>query len=224
MQNKSQNLFSFRELFGKTREVSFVREAWGSVRNAIWGSSAAMIVAVTILFLSLLTISKPARVYPFEETKTVATQSAVKIEYYLPYPGILPDSPLYLFKAARDRVWLWLTWDSEKKAQAELLLADKRIGAAKALIEGGKANLGVGVATKGEKYLEQAVKRTVSLNKQKDTKSLLLKLRDAVNGHGQLLTELQEKVPVDDRDEIGMARQVNRMAAEEVNQGLMETE
>ncbi len=78
-------------------------------------------------------------------------ETTPKVDYFLAYPGMLPDHPLYFLKMARDRVWLWLTPDPLKKAELLLLFADKRLGAGKALIEGNKIKLGVTTVTKAEK-------------------------------------------------------------------------
>jgi hypothetical protein len=97
------------------------------------------------------------------------------MEYYLPYPGILPDSPLYKIKALRDKIDLWFTFNPVEKATKELQYADKRINAAIFLMQGGKASLGVSTATKAEKYLESAAGLAVGEEKSgKDVKSLLL--------------------------------------------------
>ena len=95
--------------------------------------------------MSILSVGKSAAVGVAAAAKEAVT---VKVEYYLPYPGILPDSPLYKIKAIRDRVQLVLTFDEVQKAERELLYADKRVGAAWALADGGKADLAVSTATK----------------------------------------------------------------------------
>src|SRR3989344_991141 len=133
-----------------------------SIVKKVLGTSAALMVGFVVLVLSIMAAVNPLVVSPHEE----ATSGGVlvqKVEYYLPYPGILPDSPLYKVKALRDRISLWLITDPGKKAEKELLLADKRIGAAVALVDGGKDELAVSTATKGEKYLEQAVNRVLGI-------------------------------------------------------------
>ena len=120
-----------------------------------------------------------------------------EIDYYLPYPGILPDHPLYWLKMARDRVFLWLTRDPTTKLERLLLYADKRIGAAEALIKGGKSDLGLSTASKAEKYLEQAVDQLeVVKNKDKDKAERLEELLGrATLKHKEVLEGVLEKVP-----------------------------
>ena len=129
-----------------------------------------------------------------EEIEIVELENGV--DYYLPYPGILPDHPLYWLKMIRDRVRLWLTRNVEAKYERLLLYADKRIGAAKVLIEGGQADLGITTVTKAEKYLEQAVSQ---LEKVKETGKAyperVENLQKAISKHEEVLRAVKEQVP-----------------------------
>lgn len=123
-----------------------------------------------------------------------------KIEYLMVYPGILPDSPLYKLKAIRDRIKLWLTTDSVEKSELLLLLADKRLGAGRVLIEGNKVPLGITTVGKGEKYLESAVKE-VKLAKAKNLNAGLIagKVKLASLKHEEILLEIKEKITPEGR-------------------------
>jgi hypothetical protein len=125
-----------------------------------------------------------------------ATTAAQKesTDYHLAYPGILPDHPFYFLKMIRDRIWLLLTTDCLKKAEVLLLFADKRIGAAQALVDGQKTKLGVTTATKAEKYLERAVDQEVKAReKGEDTRSFLEKITKAALKHEEILLAIREK-------------------------------
>ena len=110
--------------------------------------------------------SRPPVVTHAAETNS-ATQEATPVmqevvvqedrDYSLPYPGILPDHPLYFLKMFRDRIRLWLTRDSLSRAQLMLQYADKRVASSLALAEKGKAGLAGTTATKAEIYFEQAL-------------------------------------------------------------------
>ena len=132
-------------------EGSFWRSAWGNLRNALIGCSAAVIFGLVVLLMSILAVGDPKAASLNGDDVVVNQEVTVKVEYYLPYPGILPDNPMYKLKAVRDRVSLWLSGGGEARIRRELLYADKRIGAAKALVDGGKVSLGVSTATKAEK-------------------------------------------------------------------------
>lgn len=115
---------------------------------------------------------------------------AQNVDYYLPYPGILPDHPLYWLKMVRDRIGLIITTNPQVKAEKLLLYADKRLGAAWALIDGNKLNLGVSTLSKAEKYLEQAVALTTG----EEAKNRLGK---AVLKHEEVVRRLRSKTEPD---------------------------
>src|SRR3990167_6486999 len=87
----------------------------------------------------------------------VGQQEERSIDYALPYPGILPDNPLYFLKVTRDRIVSWLVLDPVKKGYYLLLLSDKRLAAGKVLVETGKADLGVTTVVNGEEYFSEAI-------------------------------------------------------------------
>lgn len=124
----------------------------------------------------------------------IATNEA-KVDYYLPYPGILPDHPLYFLKMIRDRIWLFFTTDSLKKAEIFLLFADKRINAAQFLVNGNKASLGVSTALKAEKYLERSINQIESV-KDNQEKAKVFKEKLALSGgkHEEILSEIQKVI------------------------------
>lgn len=75
-----------------------------------------------------------------------------KVIYNLPYPGILPDHPLYPIKALRDKMRDFLTRDNLKKAELYLLYSDKRAAMSLALAKKGKSQKAIDTFSKGEKY------------------------------------------------------------------------
>jgi len=133
----------------------------------------------------------------YKITVPTATQSVQKqeIDYFLAYPGILPDHFLYPVKMIRDRIRLWLTVEPLKKAELMLLFADKRLGAGKVLIEGNKVDLGISTLSKAEKYLQRSLTQIETIQK-KDEKTRLFweKLTTAATKHEEILVSLKEKV------------------------------
>jgi len=137
-----------------------------------------LLFAMAFLFLSFMTVlvpiiqeyhgaqASPAMViYPDPEFYQ-ATPGAKLGDYYLAYPGILPDHPLYWVKMIRDRIVLTLTAEPVARWQLLLLYADKRIGAAQVLVKGNKVSLGAVTATKAEKYMDQALGQLEKLKSQ----------------------------------------------------------
>lgn len=120
---------------------------------------ASLVFASSVLFTSIFRTASPQ--YVFSQAGQVESATTEwgedVIDYYLPYPGVLPDHFLWPIKALRDKLWLLVVRDSGKRAEVLLLFADKRVGMARELVRGGKPELGVSTATKAEKYLEQAL-------------------------------------------------------------------
>lgn len=156
------------------------------------------ILVISVVQTSALTASKnfkiaPATPTPAESSSSVEIQK--EVDYFLAYPGILPDHFLYPIKMIRDRIRLSLTTDPLKKAEQFLLYADKRLGAAKALIEGGKQELGLTTLTKAEKYLEQAIiQERTAREKSKETIAFLEKLLKATLKHEEVILNINEKL------------------------------
>jgi len=175
----------------------------------------ALFFAVSILAFSVVRVSAAS-------TEKVATQEAqAKTDYFLAYPGLLPDHPLYSLKMVRDRIWLWLTNNSLKKAELLLLFADKRLGAAKALIEGNKVELGVSTMMKGEKYLERAISQgKMAAEKGEDAQVFLVKLSQATLKHQEVLTELVNKVPESFKESLGKAVSASQKSYEQIQEAL----
>lgn len=175
----------------------------------------ALTFAFSLLTISLLEISKAETENQGEEIEVIElgekewqefegdkslkgeliTEDNQRVDYYLPYPGILPDHPLYWLKMLRDRLMLLFTRNPLERWQRLLLYADKRIGAAQALINGGKSELGLTTATKAEKYYSQAVELVLNLEKEKKAgwseKERLIK---AGERHRQICQILKSKV------------------------------
>ncbi len=115
--------------------------------------------------------------------------------YYLAYPGVLPDNILYKVKMVRDRLRVWTTRDDLKKANLYLLYADKRLNAARFLVEGSKSRLGVVTASKSGKYLDLAYNSAKRAEGEgKDIGEFWTKLESASEYHVELLTQLSPVV------------------------------
>jgi len=155
--------------------------------NVKWQMSKLILVLGVFLWAAFPVLALP----PKKQPTPLPTPTPAKVDYFLVYPGILPDHFLYPIKMVRDRIWLFLTADPLRKAETLLLFADKRLGAGKALIEGGKEQLGISTLTKAEKYLERAIaQERIASQKGKDTTAFLEKLLLATKKHEEVLLEL----------------------------------
>ena len=156
------------------------------------------ILTISVLKASAQTSSQNYQIAPLVEEEATEEGELVvekkEVDYFLAYPGVLPDHFLYPIKMARDRIWLWLTMDPLKKAELLLLFADKRLGAGKALVEGNKVDLGITTFSKAEKYLQRAANQERAANqKDKDTMNFVKKLYSASLKHKEVLMDCQEK-------------------------------
>jgi len=150
-----------------------------------------------ILFLSSF-LFLPSLVGAQEATESSPPTPTVQSNYSLPYPGMLPDNPLYTLKMIRDGVVRFLITDSYKKAQFNLLQADKRLQAGVFLLKKGqtKTELALSTIAKGENYFSQALMETVRSNAEgRDIGPLLGDLEQSVQKHRQVVSNLKTTLP-----------------------------
>lgn len=177
-----------------------------------------MMVVVSALAVekSQSPIAEVATASATTSAEIVTDQDVVSIQdlvgdYYLPYPGILPDHPLYRVKMLRDRIRLILANTPEKKFELQLLYADKRIGAAQVLQTGGKTALAQETAFKAEGYLNQAAESALALNEAESWQ----RLRRASVKH---LSILEMMMAIEgDISRVERARDLNKSTVDQIN-------
>lgn len=160
-----------------------------------------MLAALTATLLSVpvsVFAVTPATTAATKEKVTTATTgadqsvevAAPKVDYQLPYPGMLPDNPLYFLKQIRDWILDKLIMDPVKKAEFYVLQADKRLVMGTMLNASGKAPLGEQVISKAEKYMNNAVQSLLVLKSQgKDVPAYIVDhLSKALAKHTEVLT------------------------------------
>lgn len=150
------------------------------------------IFCVTLaLFIGTIAIAQEIESSPSASASPTPKPS---VEYFLPYPGLLPDHPLYPIKVLRDRIVGILTADPVKRIEFNLLMADKRLNMGIFLSEKGKEELAESTISKGEKYLQQAVDQFAALfGKEKELGALLDQLKKSTDKHKEVITTLREK-------------------------------
>lgn len=141
------------------------------------------------LLLFLLVIG--LLIVPSSLAKENLTESA-RVEYTLPYSGMLPDSPLYFLKAFRDRLIATFISDPIKKAEFDLLQADKRLSAAIALFEKGKKDLAESTISKGENYFEDGLKNLDLAKRQgREIGGLVTNMELSAKKHLEVLSKMK---------------------------------
>jgi len=167
-----------------------------------------------LIFLGFFAISFIGRVENINAQETVvetetpvgidvnASQSAEegsqRINYELPYPGMLPDNPLYILKVIRDGIVKFLINDSLKKAQFSLLVAEKRMYAGKLLVAKNKDQLAVTSISKSNNYLDEALVAILMVKKQNpkspDVKLFLQQFKSATLKHLEITKDLRSSI------------------------------
>jgi len=81
-----------------------------------------------------------------------ASPAPSPVDYALPYPGILPDNPLFFVKRLRDTILIQLISNPVRKAEFHQLLADKYHSMGEVLLEKGKTDIALSTFTKGAQF------------------------------------------------------------------------
>jgi hypothetical protein len=162
--------------------------------------SSVFAFAFAILSISILQTTSIS--YSFTAKTSGSSVLGIKdseIDYQMPYEGrVLPDSPFWVLKAIRDKIWYLITSSHTRKAELALLFSDKRLMSAKSLFEKNKPDIAISTLTKGEKYLEIAVfEEKVARQQNYDTSAFLTRLAVASLKHMQIIESLMPLVPED---------------------------
>lgn len=156
---------------------------------------AFAVLSISILQSTSITYSFKAKT---SGTSVLGLQTP-EIDYQMPYEGkVLPDSPFWVLKAARDKIWYSITASPLKKAELALLFSDKRLVSARILFERKKPDIAISTLIKGEKYLEIAVaQEAIARSQGYETSTFLERLAVASLKHRQIIGSLISLVPED---------------------------
>jgi hypothetical protein len=151
-----------------------------------------------IFFLLVLLLSFSAsfpKAYAIEEDLSASSSSSQQaVSYELPYPGLLPDSPLYFLRAIRDKITGFLISDPLIKAEFNLLQADKRLNAGIYLFNKGKTSLALSTISKAENYFDEALNKVGEAKMEgKHIDEMKGKLKQALAKHQEELDKLIKK-------------------------------
>lgn len=146
-----------------------------------------------LLLIALLFAARPAAAQV--EAESVPAQQ--HIEYNLPFPGILPDHPLYKLKVLRDKIMLWLTINPKNKTDLYLLLTDKGILATAMLVDKNQIPLAKQTALKAEHNYTLLTQELYRLP-EKPSPEFFLKLKTAAAKHQEVLRSLSGRVSPED--------------------------
>ena len=132
----------------------------------------------------------------FAKDLMATSSSKAEINYELPYPGLLPDNPLYFLRIIRDKTINFLIADPLKKAEFNLLQADKRLNAGIYLFNKGKISISISTISKGENYFEESLEKAKKARHEgMEINEITRKLIDSSKKHQEILKSLEEKSP-----------------------------
>lgn len=160
----------------------------------------AGLVFALILFFSVASLSFAKDLIPSSSPSATPTPKVEKVNYELPYPGLLPDNPLYMLKAARDRVIQFLISDPVKKAEFNLLSSDKRTNTGYYLINKNKDEMGVLYISKGNNYMHMAIQD--AKNSGEKGKTLMDKIKPSIKKHEEVIKSVLSKVDKTNRTKL----------------------
>lgn len=132
-----------------------------------------------------------------DDTLPVSLPTITPSEYKLPYPGLLPDSPLYFLKAFRDNVAAFFIGKPVDKAEFMLLQSDKQVAASYMLLtqEKDKTDLAVKTFGQAQDDFDEAIEQTQLAKKQgMEVRDMAKKLADAQQKHLQVLDQIDQQI------------------------------
>lgn len=180
------------------------------------------IIAISLFIFSLFPLSQVLAAVPTKQTmeKTVQQQESSspdgliptadltkKSEYMLPFPGLLPDHPLYFLKNIRDFLLDKLIVDPIRRSEFYLLQADKKLAMTIVFIEKGNASRAEEMLTKSGKHMEQSIRGLVTLKSQgKEVPGYVVdRITNALVKHEEVLTGLLQKVQGNQKENFSTA-------------------
>ena len=128
-----------------------------------------LILSIVTFFISIYILLATAyaqeiktTVTPVDSAGTVAVTSPTPVDYQLPYPGMLPNNPLYLLKVFRDNLTAFFLSKPIDKANFDLMQSDKNVQASYLLItqQQGKTLLAFQTFSQAQDDFEQAIDQT----------------------------------------------------------------
>lgn len=171
-----------------------------------------------VLLISFIIIFPVAAYFVMGASETLIKTPQEKVIYNLPYPGLLPDSPLYITKVIRDKITDFLTRDNLKKAELYLLYSDKRASMSLVLASKGKSQLAIDTFVKGEKYFLKIPGLLISAKKQgaQAPSSFVETLKQSNAKHKELIEELIKILPQGLNQSLGQLSDLNQQIHREI--------
>lgn len=142
----------------------------------------------------------------------------ITVEYALPYPGILPDHPLYALKRLRDYILERVIVEPVRKAEFYILQGDKRLQMGISLIDQQKFALAETTISKAEKYLEKSLQDLSAYQSIGNAIPgyVVERLTKSLAKHEEIIRELMGKLPDVQQAGLSASLQLTNMLQSEI--------
>src|SRR3989344_2992270 len=163
---------------------------------------ASLVIALSISIMTLVLSSSSYAVdesgkMPRDEVAQKESEVEIEqpVEYTLPYPGILPDHPLYPLKKFRDRLLDFLIRDPVKRIEFNLLMADKRYNMGLFFSDEEKYERALTILEEAESFYGRIPDEMQMVKDQNRTlpPDLLQRIKTAAVKHQEIIIEIKNK-------------------------------
>jgi hypothetical protein len=153
------------------------------------------------VYQKLFVIVLIALAFPMFTYAQLVSPTPKPVDYTLPYPGLLPDHPLYILHVLRDAVQELMVSNPVKKAEFYQLQADKDISASQVLSQKkGAGILAAATADEGLEMYKKSLDAVVAAKKQGlDVHAIMTKLVIANKKHVEVLGQIHESIKESDQ-------------------------
>ena len=156
-----------------------------------------ILIGISFFFAIQLTLATA-----YAQVASSSSQTAQStVDYQLPYPGLLPDNPLYFLKMFRDNLTSFFLSKPLDKAQFELMQSDKDTEASYLLVtqQAGKTDLALKTFSQGQDDFTQAIVQVIDAKKQGYSIIEMSKKLDLSNQkHEQILRLIEQQMGQND--------------------------
>jgi hypothetical protein len=153
-------------------------------------------ITLSVITLFFAVYIQLTTAYAQEASASAIASSPSSIDYQLPYPGMLPDNPLYFLKVFRDTLTSFFMNKPLDKANFDLLQSDKNVEASYLLVtqEQGKTALAFQTFSQAQDYFDQAINQAENAKNQGySTQDLIKNLTLANQKHEQILEAIAQQ-------------------------------
>lgn len=173
---------------------------------------------VTPVLLFLCILSMPLFFYLYFSTHPAVAAQDDRVNYELPYPGILPGNPLYSVKSVRDSMMQWMMRDNIKKATLRLQISDKHARGAQMLLKDKDYDRAEQILIDGEEMFEKAIEDALNAKEQgaSPTSEFKNKLKTSNLKHKEVISDILKSIPQNERDGFKKSLDQNRENAEKL--------